>query len=213
MMPEFRTFVAAAALVVGAIGVLGGSDPGRSESNVMAQFAVLDPQSQPLRDDFNRGVGKVRLLFLVDPICPQCLRGMADIDRDLLSKLPQSAALEVYVVHEPVIGGTAKDIPAAAGLLHTALARHYWSAPPGEFGRQASAAFGLRRGNRPVYAWDIWTGYQPTAIWNAAAPPLPWLLMHQLPALTGNPEFPRLDSRAFAKAAQQLLAQSARQDE
>ncbi len=73
---------------------------------------------------------------------------------DVLAKLPKDAHIKVYVVHDPVIGGTDKDIPAAAELLHTTLARHYWD-PTGDFGRQMSQVLGLLHGTKPVYAWDL----------------------------------------------------------
>ena len=103
---------------------------------------VLNGEDQPLREDFNRDRGFVRVLLLVDPICPECLRGLADMGDDVLAKLPKDAHIKVYVVHEPVIGGNDKDIPAAAELLHTALARHYWN-PTGDFGRQMSQVLGF----------------------------------------------------------------------
>lgn len=80
-----------------------------------------------MREDFNRDRGFGRLMLLVDPRCPECLRGMADMGDDVLAKLSKDARIKVYVVHEPVIGGRDKDIPAAAELLHTTLARHYWN--------------------------------------------------------------------------------------
>ena len=61
-------------------------------------------RDQPLREDFNRDQGFVRLMLLVDPICPECLRGLADMGDDVLAKLPKDTRIKVYVVHEPVIG-------------------------------------------------------------------------------------------------------------
>jgi len=171
-------------------------------------FAVLDDRAEPLRGDFNRDTGHVRLLLLMDPVCPTCLKGLADIDRDLLSKLPGDTPLRTYVVHEPVIGGAAKNIPAAAGLVH-ASARHYWN-PTGSFGRLAGAAFGLKHDGKPVYAWDVWTIYGPEAVWTAAGPPMPHILMDQLPALAGDPRFSHLDSRKFANDVLAMLASAAK---
>ena len=190
-------------------GIAGLSGCGQSQGNpadaATISVTTLDDQDQPLRADFNRDRGNVRLMFLVDPICPGCLRGLADMDRDLLSQLPSSARVKVYVVHEPVIGATSKDVPGAASLLHTTVARHYWN-PSGAFGRHVSDALGLRKGDRPVYAWDVWMIYPPDAVRTDAAPPHPRRLMHQLWDLTGNANFPFLDSKAFAKEVRSLLA-------
>jgi len=45
-----------------------------------------------LQDDFNRDNGFVRLMFLVDPRCPECLRGLADMGDDVLASCPKALA-------------------------------------------------------------------------------------------------------------------------
>jgi len=139
----------------------------------------------------------------MDPVCPTCLLGLSNIDRDLLSKLPKNSSLRTFVVHEPVIGGTAKNIPGAANLTHAPV-RHYWN-PTGSFGRLAGAAFDLHHDGKPVYAWDVWTIHGPEAVWTAAGPPAPRVLMHQLSALAGDQRFSHLDSKKFASEAMALL--------
>src|SRR5882757_6501679 len=185
------------ALSLGA-GMLAGCGDRKPASQIDSapHPVVLTSDDQPLRDDFNRDQGFVRLMILVDPRCPECLRGLADVGEDVLSKLPKDARIKVYVVHEPVIGGGEKDIPAAAELLHTTLARHYWN-PTGDFGRQMSQALSLLHGTKPVYAWDVWMIYPPNAVWNGKDPPQPAFLMHQLPGLD-NAKFPPLDSKVFS---------------
>lgn len=161
------------------------------------RYAVLGGDDQPLREDFNRDRGDVRLVFLVDPICPGCLRGLADMGDDLLSKLAASAPVKVYVVFEPVIGGRAKDIPPAAALLRSPASRLYWN-PTGDFGRQMSHVLHYWNGHRWVYAWDTWLIYPPDAVWDGAAPPEPAFLMHQLGGLPHTARFPHLDESVFA---------------
>ena len=167
-------------------------------------YVVLDGEDQPLRDDFNRDRGFVRLMFLVDPRCPECLRGIEDMGQDVLAKLPKDAPVKVYVVHEPVIGGATRDIPAAAELLHTTLARQYWN-PTGDFGRQMSKTLNYWNGHRWVYAWDTWLIYSADATWEGASPPQPAFLMHQLGGLD-NTKFPFLDSKVFAAKVNAVLA-------
>lgn len=167
-------------------------------------YAVLGPNDGPLRDDFNRDHGDVRLVFLVDPICPECLRGMADMGDDLLAKLGAGAPVKVYVVFEPVIGGRAEDIPAAAALLRSSTARLYWN-PTGGFGRQMSHVLHYWNGHQWVYAWDTYLIYRPDAVWSAAAPPEPAFLMHQLGGLPHTPQFPHLDARAFAAQVHAMM--------
>ncbi len=196
---------AALTLAAGLAG-MASKTSGAYAATVPIGFATLNETGQPLRDDFNRDVGHVRLLLLMDPICPTCLRGLADIDRDLLSRLPGNTALRTYVVHEPVIGGTAKDIAGAATLAHGPV-RHYWS-PTGSFGRVAGAAFDLHHDGRPVYAWDVWTIYGRDAVWKDDSPPRPRVLMHQLPTLAGDLRFSHLDSKQFASDVLAILTSS-----
>jgi hypothetical protein len=168
-------------------------------------YTVLGPADGPLREDFNRDHGDVRLVFLVDPICPECLRGMADMGDDLLAKLGAGAPVKVYVVFEPVIGGQAKDVPAAAALLRSPAARLYWN-PTGDFGRQMSHVLHYWNGHEWVYAWDTYLIYRPDAVWSATAPPAPAFLMHQLGGLLHTPRFPHLDARTFAARVRAMVA-------
>lgn len=180
-----------------------------------APYAVLDDQGTQLRAHFNRNAGSVRLLFVVDPICPTCLRGLADMNRDLLAGTADPR-IHTFVVHEPVLGITrvapwlrpagAPDVAKAEQLLHNPNVAHYWN-PSGAFGRLLSHAVGLKNSEGPVYAWDVWLLYGPEAKWEGTDPPHPRLLMHQLGALRSRTEFPHLDSRAFAQQVQTLLAQ------
>jgi hypothetical protein len=176
---------------------------------------VLDDQASQLRADFNRKLGTVRLLFVVDPICPGCLRGLDDMNRDLLRETTDPR-LQVFVVHEPVLGvaryapwlrvAGGQDVPQAAQLVQNPNVQHYWN-PSGAFGRLLSKAVELKNGDRQVYAWDVWLLYGPDAKWIGADPPRPQLLMHQLGALRGSTQFPPLDSRVFAQRARTLLEQ------
>jgi hypothetical protein len=183
--------------------------------NQVVPYVVLDDQASQLRADFNRKMGTVRLLFVVDPICPGCLRGLDDMNRDLL-RATVDTRLQVFVVHEPVLGvaryapwlriASGSDVPKAAQLLQNPNVQHYWN-PSGEFGRLLSKAVGLRNGDRQVYAWDVWLLYGPDAKWEVGGPPPPQLLMHQLSALRGSTQFPHLDSHVFGEKVRTLLAQ------
>lgn len=178
-------------------------DAGRPAAATHARYIVLGANDQPLRADFNRNRGDVRLLFLVDPVCPECLRGLADMGDDLLAKLPADSPVSVYVVYEPVIGGKARDIPAAAALLESTTPRAYWN-PSGDFGRQMSQVLDYRNGSRWIYAWDTWLIYGPQATWNGAEPPRPAFLMNQLEGLPHS-KFPYLDARVFAAKVRAML--------
>ena len=207
MRPGLTPALSGVVFSISALMLAGCGDPKAVSPAGSAPHAVmLNGDDQPLREDFNRDQGFVRLMLLVDPRCPECLRGLADMGDDVLTKLPKDARIKVYVVHEPVIGGGDKDIPAAAKLLHTTLARHYWN-PTGDFGRQMSQVLGLLHGSSSVYAWDIYMIYPPNAVWSGKDPPQPSYLMHQLPGLD-NQKFPPWDGKIFAIKVSETLAAS-----
>ena len=164
-------------------------------------YAVLGDDFAQLREDFNRAKGSVRLLFVVDPICPGCLRGMDDMNKDLLSGT-KDARLKTFVVHVPVIGAKAKDVMPAARLIENQQVRNYWNAS-GEFGRALAKAVQLKNDKETVYAWDVWLLYGPEAEWTDTIPQ-PALLMHQLWKLEGT-KFPKLDSEVFAREVHNRL--------
>ena len=180
-----------------------GSYPQADET---AAYTVLDDGAAQLREDFNRAKGSVRLLFVVDPICPGCLRGLDDINKALLGKT-DDPRLQTFVVHVPVLGPEAKDVGPAAKLVQNSYVRHYWN-PSGSFGWELTESAGLEDGaGEPVYAWDVWLIYGPEATWDGALPPQPRHLMHNLWALQDSEEFRRLDSEVLTQEVEQLLAQ------
>lgn len=175
-----------------------------TDAHVDAGYVRLDDDARQLRGDFNRFKGTVRLLFVVDPSCSVCLRGMDDINRDLLSST-RDRRLQTFVVHVPVIGAEAKHVRPAAKLLPAENVRHYWN-PSGEFGRVLSKGIGLKNAKESVYAWDVWLIYDPDATWSENAIPQPVMLMHQLEELNES-KFPWLDSKGFAERARTELSQ------
>ncbi len=178
---------------------------GGARSDEPAAFTLIGAGAERLREDFNRAAGSVRLLFVVDPVCPGCLRGLDDINRVLLADT-RDPRLDTFVVHVPVLGAEAKDVEPAAQLLDNPRVRHYWN-PDGSFGRELAEAVGLESDGEPVYAWDVWLIYGPEATWDDTLPPPPALLMHQLHALQDSEEFPHLDRTVFAREVHQLLAE------
>jgi hypothetical protein len=198
-----RKPAAAIVSLAAVLAVMGG--PRADGADSAPGYTLLDDAASQLREDFNRAKGSVRILFVVDPVCPGCLRGLDDMNKALLAGT-NDPRLQTFVVHVPVLGATAEDIAPAANLLHNSHVHHYWN-PSGSFGRQLAEAVGLKRGGELVYAWDVWLIYGPDANWDNAAPPRPRRLMHQLRALEGSKEFPPLDAVAFAREVRQLLSQ------
>jgi hypothetical protein len=175
---------------------------GAADVPAASDYAVLSDDFSQLRDEFNRAKGAVRLLFVVDPICPGCLRGMDDMNRDLLSRT-KDERLKTFVVHVPVIGAKAKNVAPAARVIENPHVRNYWNAS-GEFGRALAKAVQLRNDKELVYAWDVWLVYGPEVEWTDTTIPQPELLMHQLWKLEGT-KFPKLDSAVFAREVHNRL--------
>lgn len=169
-----------------------------------SSVTVLNDDASQLREDFNRAEGSVRLVLIVDPVCAVCLRGMADVN-DALLTTTTDARLQTFVVHVPVLGATAKDVPPSMELMHNPNVHHYWN-PSGSFGRQVQDAFHLAHDGKPVYAWDVWMIYAADATWPAGTVSAPALFMHQLSTLSGQPGRPFLDKDAFAAKARALLS-------
>lgn len=162
-----------------------------------------------MREHFNEAQGTVRLLFVVDPICPGCLRNLADVNAALLAK-SDDPRLRTFVVHVPVLGAEETDVAPAAKIVQNAHAHHYWN-PSGEFGWALTEVTGLADGEgEPVYAWDVWAIYGPEARWEGMLPPPPRRLMHNLWALQDSEDYPRFDAEAFAQQVQELLPQGLR---
>jgi hypothetical protein len=176
-----------------------------SRANETTSYKVVEEGGAQLRDEFNRAKGSIRLLFVVDPVCPGCLRGLDDVNNALLAQT-EDPRLQTFVVHVPVIGAEAKDVGPATELLQNSHVRHYWN-PSGSFGRELAEAARLEHDGEPVYAWDVWLIYGPEATWDGPLPPQPRILMHQLYALDGSSQFPHLDGEVFAQEVHRLLAQ------
>jgi hypothetical protein len=175
---------------------------GAADATAASDYAVLHDDFAQLRADFNRAKGSVRLLFVVDPICPGCLRGMDDMNKELLSRT-KDERLKTFVVHVPVIGAKADNVAPAARLLQNPYVRNYWNAS-GEFGRALAKAAQLNNDKETVYAWDVWLLFGPEVEWTDTAIPQPELLMHQLSKLEGT-KFPKLDSAMFAREVHNRL--------
>lgn len=157
-----------------------------------------------LRDAFNRARGSVRLVFLIDPICPYCLKGLKDLDTDVLSPHASDTSLQTFVINTPVLGATEKDTANTCSLVHNKQVIQYWD-PNQELGTLFSQALGMKFGEKEVYAWDVWLVYGPNAEWTGAVPPKADFLMHQLPDLMGRDGFPFLRAPVFAKEVEKQL--------
>ncbi|MEE8119549.1 MAG: hypothetical protein V3T39_08340 [Gammaproteobacteria bacterium] len=164
------------------------AEEGTSSEPPSLDYALLDEELQPFRDDFNANVGKVRMVFISGPTCAICLRGMADFQRDLMSQISGDPRYEVFVVHVPALGATEENVVQSLPLLHGPNVHHYWD-EIGTTGIRYQELLDVR-----FYVWDWWSMYGPDARWDGELPPSPDYWEHQL-----GP-FPRelyLDTKRF----------------
>jgi hypothetical protein len=157
-----------------------------------------------LRDAFNNAKGSVRLVFLIDPICPTCLRGLKDLDTDVLLPHASDTTLQTIVINTPVLGATEEDTANTCSIVHSAQVTEYWD-PNQELGTLFAKALGMKNGDKEIYAWDVWLIYGPNAEWIGAVPPKADFLMHQLPDLMGRDGFPFLRASVFAAEVEKQL--------
>ena len=170
--------------------------PVPSSGSCKQPVAISAADDAALRDAFNRARGSVRLVFLVDPICPGCLRGLKDLDTVVLTPLATEPKLQTFIVHTPVLGATEADTANTCALVHNEHVVHYWD-PNQEIGTLFSKAENMKNGDAQVYAWDVWLIYGPAAEWSGAEPPKAAFVMHQLKDLMGRDDFPFLNAPVF----------------
>lgn len=178
-------------------GAASGGEPANLVGGCRSPI-TLDGDASALKDAFNKAKGSIRLLFVVDPICPGCLRGADDMNRAVLEKYAPNPKLSTWMVHVPVIGGKEQDVPRTCKVLKEGAVTHYWS-PTGAFGGMVSNGVDLKNlKGQWVYAWDVWLLYGPDAEWTGRNPPKPKRLMHQLMALSEGSAFDAFDPGKFA---------------
>jgi len=170
-----------------------------------APYVVMQDDLAQLKADFNAAADGVRLVFIVGPSCPVCLRGLADLNRALLDG-NDDARLWTFVMHVPTLGATEKHVPDAAALVTGgAHVTHYWE-DSGIVGRLYEETLGFDG----IYAWDVWMVYKPGVRWEGRLPPKPDFAMQQLKS---HPKvqklIPLLDSKRFAEVVKGDLAELA----
>jgi hypothetical protein len=98
-MTKERMFRGLAILVVAFIGVAVVTALARRESKESSPMQDLSSTEQ-LKQRFQQDSGKVRLIALVSPVCPECRRGFADM-QNVLKEIPDDR-LCAYIVWLPM---------------------------------------------------------------------------------------------------------------
>ncbi len=180
-------------LVFPVVSCSGHSAP--SSQNTVG-YKVLNTNLAELREDFNANAGKVRLLFIVGPTCPECLRGMDDLGKALANE-QDNPKLRTFVVYVPELHAKSQDIGPTVSLLPGKFVSRYWDP------NQSSERVFKKMLNTAGLAWDVWMIYGPEQRWNGAVPPMPEFWMDQL---YGMPEKYYLNPAVFKKQVERRLA-------
>jgi hypothetical protein len=116
-----------------------------------------------LKTRFNADAGKLRLVVLVSPTCPQCTSGASWIQEYILKRNPK-LDLKVYAVwYEMYPGDSPDDFPAARTLIPDRRVAHYWDQQK-DVGRWF---YGLVPTNtKGDIEWDAFYLYDKDSVWS-----------------------------------------------
>ena len=139
---------------------------------------VLAEDDHALREGFDAGLGRVRLVALVSPTCASCAVGIRQLDEVVLAGQP-GEKLRVHLVWEALLpSDTLETVTPWMLEIDDPRVTHYWD-PETLVGSAYAAPLDVEG---PV-AWDVYMFFGPTVRWNGEHPPLPlpgeWA--HQLP--------------------------------
>jgi hypothetical protein len=193
---KLAILVAIAVVFIAAVAPIGAQDK---------PFLEPDKQWQPLKNQFNADVGKVRILFIGDPTCPPCRHGASVIQENVVSRFATDK-LAVYVVWVPLLNlqdpatlqrhahQYAKLIPPGPRVTHYSDAEAF-------AGKAYGPILGVPYGSP---AWDVYMAFGADVRWGDT-PPVPNYFEHQL---GGLPSEKLLDAPRFAGEAGKLLAKA-----
>jgi len=168
-------------------------------------FPEPDQQLQPLKNQFNADVGKVRVLLIGDPTCPPCRHGASVIQENVVSKFATDK-LAVYVVWVPLLNlqdpaTLQRHAHQYASLIPPGPRVTHYSDPEAYAGKKYGAIIGVPYG---APAWDVYFAFDANARWGDT-PPTPNYWEHQL---GGMPQDKYLDGPRFAEEVRKLLAKA-----
>jgi hypothetical protein len=163
---------------------------GRKESSPMQDLTTNDQ----LKKQFQQDSGKVRLIALVSPACPDCRRGFADMQY-VLKEIPDSR-LRAYIVWLPMFPGDSRSwAQTRSDEFKDERLSYHWDGGK-VTGEEWAKTLGINR-----TAWDVYFLYGSESKWEAAAP-APSFWMHQLSGVT---KAPHLNKEEFKNKVKELL--------
>ena len=193
-MNRERMFSGIAVMVVAFIAVAVVTALARRGSKESSPMQDLSSTEQ-LKQRFQQDSGKVRLVVLVSPVCPECRRGFTDM-QSVLKEIPDSR-LRAYIVWLPMFPSDSRSwAQTRSDEFKDDRLSYYWDGSR-LTGEEWSKTLGIDR-----TAWDVYFLYGSGSKWDAAAP-APSFWMHQLGGVT---KAPHLNKEEFKNKVKELLA-------
>jgi hypothetical protein len=134
---------------------------------------TLIKEVEAFRTEFNQAADRTRLIVLLAPTCPYCLKGARTLQQILDRHASQSLA--VYVIWQPMLP-TDWGRPGTSVLsrLSDARVHQYWNAnhAVARLVGQAGTAYGIEPGccvSRDIW-WDLVAVFPPGGLWNETLP-------------------------------------------
>lgn len=186
----------AAALGLASIPLVAASET-PVEPSFTDDYTLIDGDLANFRERFNADRGKVRAVFLASPTCGICLRGVAELQEDMLETI-DAEDLVVYVVWSSQLGAQERHVAPAMRLIPDSRTVHYWD-PDQVLGIAYQPVFSV-----PAPVWDYWLLYERDTEWKAGGVPEPAWWEYQGRA-AGRPAELILDSERFADKTRELL--------
>lgn len=152
-----------------------------------------------LIEQFNRSNQKVRVITILSPTCPECLRGF-EMVKTLLDKFP-SDDLIVFLIWIPMLDDDSLEAAMARSReLSDPRLRQAWDSSR-QIGKLFAKILNLQK-----TAWDVYLVYtRSESNWNEVEIQSPTFWMHQLSSDPGADSSLRLNKEVFFRRLSDLL--------
>ena len=148
-----------------------------------------------LKQRLQKDAGKVTLIALLSPVCPECRHGFTDM-RSVLKNIPDDR-LRAHIVWLPMFPGDNKGrAQTRTEEFNDSRVSYYWDGDK-LTGAEWQKALGIDK-----VAWDVYLLFGPNTRWDGATP-TPAFWMHQLNGVT---KAPCLNKSEFEDKVKGLLA-------
>lgn len=151
-----------------------------------------------LKEQFNRSKQKVRVLAILSPTCPECLRGF-EMVKVLLGRFP-SSDLRVFLMWIPML----EEDNLEAAITHSKEIADSRLTQGWDSSRKIGKLFAKTLSLQKT-AWDVYLIYARGTNWIGDGPRSPTFWMHQLTSDPGADSSLHLNDEVFFGRLSELL--------